>query len=377
MAPNIAEVSDTTVISCPTTTAAGPAVDGRPRQGSRSGYTPTYQANDIPPPTEQPCRTLYAKQPAVIAYGRWGPELDWVRPDGVVDSHVNGDMPSAPTPSDSLVPLDYAVSVAGQNHLYVWYKNETATYGGAHGWQCQGGSWTFRDTCTYGGAAPVACAQTRVTGPLVSATGGPPDPAPMIKDQAASLREQVHAGTMGTSPNDPARHFAFLPSCFWLNGTQQGQTFELQVQDPTLDPATGSPDGRAITYVYRISVGLKNVHWDFGDGSSKDGSAGTPWNPASPNSCSNDHTYERISASGRPGATACPAGYPHTATDDQCYRVQATETYAVSVTAYWFDGAGPHAPVDMGSMAPLVIAPPPTYVRVQQIEGVPVTRPPA
>ena len=44
----------------------------------------------------------------------------------------------------------------------------------------------------------------------------------------------------------------------------------------------------------------------------------------------------------------------------------------MTVTAYWFDGAGPHAPVDMGTMAPLVISPPPTYVRVQQIEGVPI-----
>jgi len=135
VAPNIAEVRDTTVISCPTTTAAGPAVDGRPRQGSRSGYAPTYGANDVPPATEQPCRTLYAKQPAVITYGPQGAELDWLRPDGVADAHVNGDMPSAPTPSDGLVPLDYAVSVAGQNHLFVWYKPPTGalTDGSARG----------------------------------------------------------------------------------------------------------------------------------------------------------------------------------------------------------------------------------------------------
>jgi len=373
VAPSIAEVSDVTTIGCPTTTAAGPAVDGRPRPGKQSGYRPAYQPNEVPPATEQPCQTLYSKQPATFAYTSNGLELQWLAPDGTPQSHVNGDMPSRPTPSDGLIALDFAASVAGQNHLFVWYRNDTATYGGAHGWQCQGGEWRYRDSCRVP-QGYTTCAQTRVTGPLTSITAGPPDPAPLIKDQMDSIHKFVAAGTMGTSPADPTHQYAFLPSCFWINGAKQGQTFELKIQDPTVDPATSAPDGRAITYVYRINVGLKNVHWDYGDGTSYNGVVGTPWTPAAPDACSNDHVYERVSTAGNPGVVPCPAGYPHTSTDDGCYQVQAQETYAVSVTAYWFDGAGPHAPVEMGTMAPLVITPPPTHVRVQQIEGIPVAR---
>jgi hypothetical protein len=227
--------------------------------------------------------------------------------------------------------------------------------------------------CSYNGSAPQTCAQTRVTGPLVSVTGGPPNPAPLVSDQMASMRKLVLAGSMGTSPTDPTRQYTFLPSCFWINGTRPSQTFELQLQDPTVDGATGAPDGRAITYVYRISVGLRNVHWDYGDGTSYDGVVGNPWTPGAA-ACSNEHTYQRISTIGNPGATSCPTGYPHDTADDGCYRVQAQETYGVTVTAYWFDGAGPHAPVDVGTMAPLVISPPPTFVRLQQIEGIPISR---
>ncbi|MFN2462713.1 MAG: hypothetical protein ABR573_02275, partial [Candidatus Dormibacteria bacterium] len=314
-----------------------------------------------------------AKQPASIIYGRFGPQLDWVDPDGSPQEHVNGDMASGQPDANGLIPVDYAVAVAGQNHLFVWYKNDGATYGGAHGFQCQGGQWRFRDVCSYMGSVPTACAQVRATGPLQSATGGPPDPAPLIKAQLASISGEVNGGTVGTSPSDPSRQYTFLPSCFWLTGSEKNKAFELRVQDPTVG-AAGTPDGRAITYVYRINVGLQNVHWDYGDGASREGVVGTPWSPAAPDACSNEHTYERISVRANPGTVACPAAYPHSSMDDACYEVRVRETYAVSVTAYWYDGAGPHAPVEMGTMSPLTLTPPSTFVRIQQIEGVPTTR---
>jgi hypothetical protein len=369
-----ANIDAQATVQCPVTSAPGPLVDGRPRQGTRTGYTPPQ--GSLPPDQEQPCGTLYARQPAVISWGAHGAEVDWLWPDGRADSHVNGDLPTAPSPADGLVPIDLAESVAGENHLFLWFKNDSATYGGAHGWQCQGGQWTFRDSCTYKGATFVSCVQVRVTGPLQSVSGRPPDPSPVIARRLAEMQKDVVGGSIGTSPSDPAHQFTVLPTCWWLNGVQRDQAFEIRIQDPTTDPSTGAPDGRAITYVYRVSVGLKDVHWDYGDGSSFDGDAGHPWTADTPDSCSNPHSYERTSVTGHRGAVACPAGYPHPSADDACYAVTAVETYAVSVAAYWFDGSQTHGPVDMGAMSPLTLRPnpPATFVRIQQIEGVPITR---
>ncbi|HEV1997781.1 MAG TPA: hypothetical protein VGR61_06585 [Candidatus Dormibacteraeota bacterium] len=199
------------------------------------------------------------------------------------------------------------------------------------------------------------------------AVRGIPDPTLSLFDQNAKIRQEVAAGSIGMSPTDVARQFAFLPSCFWITGTNPSKTFELQLH-------ASAQGGRSITYVYRVSVGLQNVHWDYGDGTSYDGDIGHPWSPATPNDCTNAHTYERISRRGNPGAVGCPPSYPHPTADDGCYAVTATETYSVQVAAYWFDGANTHGPVDMGSFAPITVTPTqPTYVRVLQIEGVPVT----
>ena len=364
--PSLATVDALSQVACPRTTAPAPGVDST-SQGAQTGPRPFHQPSDPPPPDARPCETQYIDEAAAIVWGVYGPQLNWLMPDGTTESHVNGDMKTAPAPSNGLIPIDFAEAVAGTNHLVVRLRNEHATFGGANGWTCGGGSWALSDSCSYHGSATLSCARTVFVGPMQPVSGQIPDPRPQLLLQEQSLRKDVAAGLVGTSPTDLTRQFAFLPSCFWMTGVNRAENLELRVHAP----ATG---GRSITYVYRVSVGLQNVHWDYGDGTGYDGDVGHPWSPAAPDDCTNAHTYERISRLGNPGAVACPASYPHPTADDGCYAVTATETYSVRVAAYWFDGANTHGPVDMGSFAPITVAPPlPTYSRVLQIEGVPVT----
>ncbi|MGI8609625.1 MAG: hypothetical protein ACR2MY_10435 [Candidatus Dormibacteria bacterium] len=339
-----------------------------PRQGPQTGPRPPHEAYQPPPLDSHPCETQYVDEQAAIVYGPNGATLRWLDPNGKVGEHVNGDQPTAPTPPNGLIPVDFAESVAGTNHLFLKLKNITATYGGANGWSCGGGEWFPSDNCTYRGGPVTSCVRTIFVGPMQPVTGQIPDPRPQLLAQQAKVRKDFAAGIVGTSPSDTARQFAFLPSCFWMTGVNKAESLELRMHEP----ANG---GRSITYVYRVTVGLQNVHWDYGDGASYDGDVGHPWTAAAPDDCTNPHTYERISRLGNPGAVACPANYPHPTADDGCYAVTATETYSVQVAAYWFDGATTHGPVDMGGFAPIVVTPPqPTYVRVLQIEGVPVSR---
>lgn len=179
------------------------------------------------------------------------------------------------------------------------------------------------------------------------------------------MKNTTHGGLVGTSPSDPTRQFVNLPSCFWINGVVPQTSFEVKIDAPP------NGDGRGLTYVYRVTVGLEKVRWDYGDGATWEGDAGTPYD--SSGTCSNPHAYSRISAIGNPGAVQCPAGYPHPSADDGCYQVTATETYSVSVVAYWSDNTPNRKPMD--SQGPFTVVPSaPTFVRVLQIEGIPVSR---
>jgi hypothetical protein len=338
-----------------------------PVAGVPHGPQPKHDQYQVPPAQPQKCDPQYVDETAAIVYTKNGPTLTWLQPDGTVGEHVNGDMPTAPGPASGMIDLDHAMSVAGTNHMKVRLENATAQYGGPYGWSCQGGSWFPSDTCQPPGYPVTTCARLTFIGPQQSVTGGPPDPRPYLKDEEAQVKKEIAAGTVGTSPSDTTRQFVFIPSCFWMTGTNTGGSWELQLHDPTTE-------GRSITYIYRVTVGLQNVHWDYGDGTSYDGDVGHPWSAESPGDCTNPHTYERVSRLTNPGAVACPAGYPHPTPDDGCYAVNATQTYAVHVAAYWFDGSQPRGPVDLGSFAPITVTPPqPTYVRALQIEGVPVT----
>ena len=364
--PSLAVVGASTAILCPRVTAPPPGAD-RAVPGTPHGPQPQHQTYEPPPADSRPCDPQYVDEAAAVVWIGNQASIQWYTPDGKLDGHNDGDLATAAGPPSGLIPLDFATSVAGTNHLSVRLVNRQATYGGANGWSCKGGAWVPADSCTYQGVQVGGCARLRFIGPQQSVAGGPLDPTPFLLNQKELMKQKIAAGVVGTSPSDTTRQFTFVPSCFWMTGTNPGTSWELQLHDPTAD-------GRSIIYVYRVTVGLQNVHWDYGDGSSYDGDVGHPWTSGTPD-CTNAHTYERVSRLGNPGAVACPAGYPHPTADDGCYAVTATQTYAVHVAAYWFDGSQPRGPVDMGAFAPITVTPPqPTYVRVLQIEGVPITR---
>jgi hypothetical protein len=280
------------------------------------------------------------------------------------------DGPSLPPPYYGMIIPETMSRVAGQFRFWLRYRYD-GKYTGTD-WECRG-KYSYADTGVpcWGDnrAGPVAwCIAAEPVGPVPPALSRPPDPTgvPSIQAKLAEIRNSTDGGVMGTSPTDPTRQFVNLPSCFWINGAPPPTVFEVSIDAPP------NSEGRGLTYVYRVTVGLQTVHWDNGDGTGWDGDAGAPYD--SSGTCTNPHTYSRISAIGNPGAMSCPAAYPHPSPDDGCYKVTATETYAVSVIAYWNDNGPQTQSQDMGSQAPFTVTPHgDKFVRVLQIEGIPVS----
>ena len=366
---SIATVEGFSQVGCPRLTAPGiPNIDYPAVKVPAAGYQ--HQPQDLPPAQPQACGYRLVKEPvAVVSQPGGAKTAQWNLPEGGMDHANEYDMASTPPPASGLQPPQYAVAIIGQNPLFARLESNDTMYGGTNGWACRGGTWKYKDHCTdFTAPSLQACLFVGSPASVPAPPGSVPDPRPYLQnlERLTSVKGLISAGQQGTSPSDTTRQFVNLPSCWWLIGTQDSQSFDLRIQTP--------PDasGRSMTYVYRIEVGLTNVHWDYGDGTSYDGDVGKPWAPGG--SCSNAHTYERVSRLGNPGAVECPAGYPHPTSDDGCYLVRATETYAATITAYWYDGLQTGGPVDMGSMAPIVLSPGnPTSVRMLQIEGVPVT----
>ncbi len=369
--PHAHTVDARATVRCPVGKADG-AID--PRAFGQTYTRPRWRvgstAPEAPPPAKDtPClfSNAYASG---VSLDPPGPNrmAHWTPPDPTMQSSAGvTDGSSLPAPSDGLIISENLSRVAGQFRFKIHYDYQ-GTYNGTD-WECRGqyvhspGSPCWDD----GRAGPVLwCVAVEPVGIIAPALANPPDPTtvPEIRAQLAEMSKTTNGGRIGTSPADPTRQFVALPSCWWINGLAPQTAFEVTIDAPP------NADGRGLTYVYRVTVGLEKVHWDYGDGSSWDGNAGSPYD--SNGTCTNPHTYTRVSAIGNHGAVPCPAGYPHPSADDGCYQVQASETYSVSVTAYWNDNSGDYRGHPMAAQAPFTIPATDVFVRALQIEGIPV-----
>jgi hypothetical protein len=133
-------------------------------------------------------------------------------------------------------------------------------------------------------------------------------------------RGVVQSGDVSSMPqaNSPLAGLVNLPTYFWLVGVNAIQPLTQVLRIATPADITG----RSLVYQYIVTTGLDHVVWDFGDGSRQmyggTEGLGQPW----PQHSTVQHSYVKIS-SGSPGGT---------------YKVTATETYQVNVTAVWWNG---------------------------------------
>ena len=357
-------------VLCPTPKADGP-VD--PKAFKRTTTYPHRSGGATPPAADTKCRFANAYVTGV-SLSAAGPNRQalWTPPDPTMPSSAPvADGPSLPPPYYGMIIPETMSRVAGQFKFWLRYQY-VGKYNGTD-WECRG-SYSYADTGVpcWGDnrSGPVAwCILAEPAGQVPPALTQPPDPTrvPAIQAKLAEMQHTTDGGVMGTSPADRTRQFVNLPSCFWIDGAPPPTAFEVSIDAPP------NSDGRGLTYVYRVNVGLETVHWDYGDGTSWDGDAGAPFDASG--TCTNPHTYTRISAIGNPVAGPCPAAYPHPSADDGCYQVKASETYSVSVTAYWNDNGPRPQTQDMGAQAPFTVTPrDDTLVRVLQIEGIPISR---
>lgn len=371
LSPHAHIVAASAAVKCPVGKADG-AIDPKAfgttstRARWRAGSPPPAYA---PPAANTPCKFDDAFITGV-SLDPPGPNrmAHWTSPDpSLPNSAAVKDGSSLPPPPYGQIIAENMSRVAGQFRFTIHYVYE-GTYNGVD-WECHG-SYKYApgspcwDDGRYG---PVLwCVNVDPVGTIAPFLANPPDPmsVPEIKNRLADIKNRTDAGEVGTSPADPTRQFVNLPSCFWVNGVQPQTTFEVTIDGPP------NSEGRGLTYVYRVTVGLQGVHWDYGDGATWDGDAGRPYD--SSGTCTNPHTYSKVSAIGNPGAVPCPAGYPHPSSDDGCYHVQASERYSVSAVAYWNDNSGDYRGHPMGAQVPFTIPAVDTHVRVLQIEGIPI-----
>jgi hypothetical protein len=244
------------------------------------------------------------------------------------------------------------------------------------------GDWTIR--CTNGSSErwdprrggalnnpcilPVA-ALPAVAAPLCGGVARSPG-CPPLNLVNASL--SPNAGRIGFSPVNPEMHLVNLQSCFWIDGTANGEQ-EIGILDPR---------GTSVFFFY-VRIGIARVDWDFGDGSPIVSGAG-PFGlgtPAPEAACENAggpsvHTYTKISQGTVPG---------------DHYQVTAAEHFGMTVTGQRCDetnGGGIRCSsgraVDISRICPTGFAPDAdirgcdvtTQIRqpifVGQVEGIPV-----
>ncbi|MDQ6747503.1 MAG: hypothetical protein M3010_05280 [Candidatus Dormibacteraeota bacterium] len=279
--------------------------------------------------------------------------------------------------------------VTGLNAAYIRFVN-TGSHYSISKQQCAGGSWDLQtaNSCTDGASPglpgltgdPSTFEYSNLCMYVVADTVRPVGPGPVMPARikpyldANAVKAYKRPGTIASAPNRVA--YVNNDACWWIEGADTAtKSYGFSLEGPE------DANGRSLIYEYRLTLAPAGVVWHFSsDADQLSGDAGQPWSAATPGACSNARTYDTISTLDHPSAVPCPAGYPHPTADDGCYRVWAEEKFAATLEVFWYDSDGTsHAVKDITNQVPelaqpIVLKPDPVYVRVLQIEGVPVAR---
>jgi hypothetical protein len=144
----------------------------------------------------------------------------------------------------------------------------------------------------------------------------------------ANLLQYINIGKVSSMPDNPNKGLVNIGTCFFIDGANftvpgggppqpvlQPITYEMSVSEPVNDGT-----GRFVFYVFRITVALQGIDWDFGD---------------------HDPTYTtQLPAPCTNGAHDIAVSHTYTRYGD--YQVQVIEHYGATVDEYWSDADGEH-----------------------------------
>jgi hypothetical protein len=301
----------------------------------------------------------------------------WYDPSTTPPGMTNQEIPDGPAafnPGTSVIANDNLWNASrsmGSADMYVTYILHGTYAGGV----C-GGTWQTVDLplCNSVGCYPHTDLVRRASLPFT------PPAAPAVQQLLTLVRarfQQMYSGGQVTSvPSDPKAHVVFSPSCFTESGARVPAAVGFSIRDPQ------AGDGPVLVVNYVVEATTDEVWWDFGE----------PENPTTQQfgvdpsqPCAVQHTYQHVSADayGSNHTHHPPPGVGWTFGDAQpSCDMEAVEVWQhvhFSATAYFTQTDGSqHAvplPVDVGNDA--WIAGTPEWIRVNQIEGIPFTGPPA
>jgi hypothetical protein len=232
---------------------------------------------------------------------------------------------------------------AGTNDFYIPYQiSGTANKQG----RCTGTKQT--SPCWGHGAMP-GCLY--VVPQTVTATI--PGTGPIATTFSGYFQTQVKAGTISSLP--AARSVVNVPTCFFVQGMNPtpGQSW----QYVRIVPVPGDAEGRYVFFVFVATITYDGTVWNFGDGTS---SGVVPAdNPPLPSECDSGLPAEAYIA------------HTYTRYDTAGFQVTASQTYSMSIDAYWDDSAGLHSVHLSDTTLPQQTAT--ITIPVYQEEGVPIT----
>lgn len=410
-------VEVTASLSCPTPKASGHIPPGgrngaqysaaaSPQDGADCGEIDWWSAIDLSAPGSGPGSNIPGLGTPVVGTGdrvaRFQmPPTSLVPGSGSradldqVINWLNGVMggPGTPVLGDAIAVPDHASilsqaeqsiqrvsGVTGLNSAYIRFANRGSKYSVAQR-SCINGYWDLLNPASCAGSGAPALTPGSAEyfyastcmyiekHPVRPVGNGANMPGRISQFMDASaLKSYTHAGTVHSAPNQTS--YVNSDSCWWIEGadtTTKAYTF-------TIDGPVDA-NGRSISYVYKLTLQPTGVTWQYSSAAanSKPGGFGQ-----GASQCGSTNAYDTVSTLDHTDAVPCPAGYPHPTADDGCYRVSATEHYAGTLDAYWYDSDGSHHRDITDRVpalaAPIDLTPDPVYVRVLQIQGIPITR---
>ncbi len=207
-----------------------------------------------------------------------------------------------------------------------------------YGGSCVGATFTFSPPVLAGFAPPPTPPSTVLNTPPF-ATG----PALM-----AEVTGAWRIGSVETLPGPAAtaRTYVNIPTCAWLNTGVPSTTVPMHAVKTTVE------DGVTLFLVYNLTIAPGTVAWDWGDGTQTQSSTA----PVAPPS-----SLPSYDASTQTWTDPCSVShaYPTVATGRT---ITAAETFTVTITVSWDDGAATHTadvPCDAATGGPcqLVVGP--------------------
>lgn len=340
-----------------------------PQVTATAGSTQHSQSSSTQTQDGQPCYEYENSSVSIAPVVNGQRQVSWYNPNNsAVYTTTIPDRPFAGMPG--YIPAEasvlYASLIMGSANMAVHYELDGKWSSATN--SCRGG-WTVPASSGTDGL-PIATVTRR--GPLTYQTPPSLNVERLVAAATAKFRQVYTAGQVTSTP--PATgQIVHYPSCFSQHGANIPPTVGFSIRDPQAGP------GPVLVVNYVVQATVDETWWDFAE---PENPVTVQYGAAPSGTCSAQHTYAHVSADAYvsdtvhhpPAGVAWTFGNVEPAPDMEA--VEAWQHVHLSVTAYYQqpDGSQYAEQLAINGGDNFWLAAAPEWVRVNQIEGVPITQ---